>query len=76
MAARLVSTLPPHWALDFVDAPIECGPGLNISGIYPAPYYCFFESYTPERMSDAVSFVREIVEEDGPYDAIFGFSQV
>ena len=27
-------------------------------------------------MKDAVEYVREVVEEDGPYDAVLGFSQV
>lgn len=71
-----MSALPPHWTFEFHDAPIECGPGLDIGGVYPGPYYCFFESYTPERMSDAVEYVREIVEDEGPFDAVMGFSQV
>lgn len=74
--SRLIAALPPHYTFDFVDAPIECGAGLDVGGVFPGPYYCFFESYTPERMENAIEYVREIVEEDGPYDAIFAFSQV
>jgi hypothetical protein len=70
--------LPAHYTFDFADAPIECGPGLglDVGDVYPGPYYCFFEAYTPERMDAAIEHVREIIEEDGPYDAIFAFSQV
>lgn len=71
-----MASLPPHWTFEFVDAPIDCGPGLDIGQVYPGPYYCFFESYTPDRMHDAVEYVREIVEDEGPFDAIIGFSQV
>ena len=74
--SRLVAALPPHYTFDFADAPVECGPGLDIGDIYPGPYYCFFDAYTPEHMNDAIEHVREIVEEDGPYDAIIAFSQV
>lgn len=27
-------------------------------------------------MEEAVEFVQEVVEEDGPYDCVIGFSQV
>jgi hypothetical protein len=76
--ARLIDALPAHYTFDFADAPIECGPGLglDVGDVYPGPYYCFFEAYTPERMDAAIEHVREIIEEDGPYDAIFAFSQV
>lgn len=74
--ARLIAALPSHWTFEFVDAPIECGPGLDVGQVYPGPYHCFFETYTPDRMADAVDYVREIVEEEGPFDAVFGFSQV
>jgi hypothetical protein len=74
--SRLMAALPSHYTFDFVDAPVECGPGLDVGDVYPGPYYCFFDAYTPERMDDAIEHVREIVEEDGPYDAIIAFSQV
>jgi hypothetical protein len=74
--SRLIAALPPHYTFNFVDAPVECGPGLDVGDVYPGPYHCFFDSYTPERMTDAIEHVREIIEEDGPYDAIIAFSQV
>lgn len=46
-----------------------------MDSVYGGPYYCFFESYTPERMAAAVEYVREIVEDEGPFDGIIGFSQ-
>lgn len=74
--SRLIAALPSHYSFDFVDAPLSCGPGLDIGGVYPGPYYCFFDSYTPERMVDAIDYVREVIDEDGPYEAIIAFSQV
>lgn len=73
--APLIAALPPHWTFEFVDAPNACGPGPGVDSVYAGPYYCFFESYTPERMANAVAYVREIVEDEGPFDAVIGFSQ-
>jgi len=68
--------LPPSWEFDFVDAPFDCNAAPELTGIYPGPYHCFFDKYSEENMSQAVDFVREVVDEDGPYDCIMGFSQV
>jgi hypothetical protein len=73
--SRLVAELPRHYTFDFADTPAEGGPGLDIGDVYPGPYYCFFDAYTPERKTDAMEHVREIVEENGPYDASIAFSQ-
>ncbi|KXT02179.1 hypothetical protein AC578_5964 [Pseudocercospora eumusae] len=67
--------LPPTWTFDYLEAPYDSAPGPGIEGVYPPPHYCFFDWYTPERMQEAVDYVREVIEEDGPYDAIMGFSQ-
>ena len=72
----LRSKLPAHWEYDFLDAPNECGPDFQLKGIFPGPYYCFFEKYSKENMREAVEYVAEVVEEDGPYDLVIGFSQV
>jgi hypothetical protein len=47
-----------------------------LKGIYPGPNYCFFDKYSPEQMQDALEYLDEIIAEDGPYDAVIGFSQV
>lgn len=74
--APLRALLPSTYTFDFLDAPNECNAAPELSGIYPAPYYCFFERHSEEEMQAAVEFVKEVVEEDGPYDMIMGFSQV
>lgn len=41
---------------------------------YPGPYLCYYDAPTPEAVQAAVDLVFEVVEEDGPYDAVLGFS--
>ncbi|EGP86305.1 unnamed protein product [Zymoseptoria tritici ST99CH_1A5] len=67
--------LPPTWSFDYLEAPCDSEPGPGLKGIYPPPHFCFFDKYNPEELEEAVEYVREVVEADGPYDAIMGFSQ-
>jgi hypothetical protein len=44
--------------------------------LYPGPYYQFFERYSDVDMQKAINAMEEVVEEEGPYDGVLGFSQV
>lgn len=76
MTASLASILPPSYEYDYLDAPIECEAAPEIRGIFPGPYYCFFQQYSDLDMARAVKYVQEVVDEDGPYNCLIGFSQV
>ena len=71
-----MSRLPSSWEFDFLEAPFECEGASELRNIYTGPYSCFFQQYSKASMQQAVEYVREVVDEDGPYDCIMGFSQV
>lgn len=75
-SAPLQFLLPSTWTYDFIDSSHPCSAADELNGVYPGPYYCYFPKYTPEAMDEAVQYVQEVVEEDGPYDCVIGFSQV
>ena len=74
--APLRSLLPHTWQFDFVDSSHDCSAAEELELVYPGPYHCFFPRYTSEAMEEAVQYVQEVVDEDGPYDCVIGFSQV
>ena len=48
---------------------------LGIAEIYTGPYIAFFAHPTPEQVAEAFELVNEVIEEDGPFDGVMGFSQ-
>lgn len=51
----------------------ELCPG--IAEVYSSPYIAFFAHPTPQHVAEAFELVNEIIDEDGPFDGIMGFSQ-
>ena len=49
-------------------------PCLDIGKNYPGPYLCYYDAPTPKAVQSAVDLVLEVIEEDGPFDAVLGFS--
>lgn len=47
----------------------------GIAEVYSGPYIAFFTHPTPEQVAEAFELVNEIIDEDGPFDGIMGFSQ-
>lgn len=41
----------------------------------PGPFYCYYKSIEPERIRGAIELLACVVEEEGPFDGIVGFSQ-
>ena len=73
--ATLVSRISPQHTFDFIDAPFECSAAPGISEVYPSPYLAWHSQYDPEYISEVHDFLASVIEEDGPYDGIIGFSQ-
>ena len=46
-----------------------------MAAIYPEPYLCYYPLPTPELVRAAHEQVLEVIEEEGPIDAIIAFSQ-
>lgn len=50
-------------------------PAPGIDAFFPGPYFCFYELPTLEEVQDAHDLITETIEEEGPFDAVIGFSQ-
>lgn len=68
--------LPPHFSFNFFDAERECVAADGIEEIYPEPYLCFYPVPTTRNIEDAHQYVWDLIDEEGPFDAVMGFSQV
>ncbi|KIW12712.1 hypothetical protein PV08_09990 [Exophiala spinifera] len=71
----LISQLSSQHTFDFVDAPSESAAAPGIAKFYPGPYLAWFSRYEPEHVEETHQYLRTIINEDGPYDGIIGFSQ-
>ena len=66
-----------------VDAPNEVDEAPGVAAYYGGPYLGWLEfantrtgqAVLKESLDDAMEYIDEIVEEDGPFDGILGFSQ-
>eukprot|EP00241_Pyramimonas_parkeae_P010187 CAMPEP_0114224454 /NCGR_PEP_ID=MMETSP0058-20121206/116_1 /TAXON_ID=36894 /ORGANISM="Pyramimonas parkeae, CCMP726" /LENGTH=235 /DNA_ID=CAMNT_0001334931 /DNA_START=200 /DNA_END=907 /DNA_ORIENTATION=+ len=71
--------------LEYVDAPYQCGPKEEermpdiLKRIFPAPYHEWWNAQQGGqvylRWEQTVSFLREYIRTNGPFDGILGFSQ-
>ncbi|KAE9380744.1 hypothetical protein N431DRAFT_477623 [Stipitochalara longipes BDJ] len=73
--APIISQYSSTHTFDFIDAPHECPPAPGISEVFPPPYLAWQVQYEPEQIEEAHSFLKSVIEEDGPYDGVIGFSQ-
>ena len=73
--APLRSRLHARHTFDFVDGKGNCGAASGISGSYPPPYLCWYELGSPGGVHAAQEYLRSIIDEDGPYDGVIGFSE-
>ena len=67
--------LPSHWEWEFIDADIECDAAPGIDGIYPGPYLSYFRMPSIDKIQEIHEWVYEVIEEDGPFDGVLGFSE-
>ena len=70
------SLLPNDMEYEFFDAEHEYPPAEGCGEIFPGPYYCFYPVPTTKNVALAHQYVQEIIDEEGPFDAVMGFSQV
>jgi predicted esterase len=64
----------------FVDAPIESTAHPSLQGLFDGPFYSWVDpAGSPAdaalAIEDAIDLLYEVIEEQGPFDAIIGFSQ-
>ena len=73
--AKVRALLGPTFSFDFIEGEKPCEPAPGIAEVYSGPYIAFYEDPTPEQVAEAHDLVNEVIEEDGPFDGIMGFSQ-
>ncbi|KAL4971258.1 serine hydrolase FSH [Aspergillus desertorum] len=67
--------LPDYFEWVFVNADYDCQAAAGVSAVYPGPYLSFYNTPYTKQIADAHEFIEEVIEQDGPFDAIMGFSQ-
>ncbi|PKX97841.1 DUF341 domain-containing protein [Aspergillus novofumigatus IBT 16806] len=73
--SNLRRELDPSFELIFVDGPFECARGPGVSEFQPGPYYSHTQGYSPSDIAQAVRYLEDTLEDEGPFEGIFGFSQ-
>ncbi|RMZ80488.1 hypothetical protein DV737_g3017, partial [Chaetothyriales sp. CBS 132003] len=69
------SLLPDHFQYEFFDGEHEYPAAEGCADIFPGPYYAFYPVPTTMDVELAHQYVAEIIEDEGPFDAVMGFSQ-
>ncbi|MCJ1305102.1 hypothetical protein MMC08_007916 [Hypocenomyce scalaris] len=67
--------LPSTYTFDFVDAPFTSAPAAGIDVFYSPPYYAFWHGTSVSAIRASHAWFAEILERQGPYDGVMGFSQ-
>ena len=77
MLAPIRALLPSHWEYYFVQGTLDCGPAPGISEIYPGQTYKgWFFIPTLTEIQSVHEYLEEVIEDEGPFDAAWGFSAV
>jgi hypothetical protein len=71
----LRACLPAQYEYVFVDGELACEAADGVTGVYPGSYLCYHETPTTGAMREAHAAVWEVIERDGPFDGVLGFSQ-
>ncbi|RHZ54156.1 putative EF-hand calcium-binding domain protein [Aspergillus thermomutatus] len=60
---------------DFIDGCYPSNAAAGIDLFYPAPYYSFWEDDSLEAIKESCTWLKDLIAERGPYDAVMMFSQ-
>ena len=60
----------------FVDGPAKCEAAPGIAAFYPPSYRCWYTTPTTAKVDSAQRLISSIIQREGPFDAVMGFSQV
>lgn len=60
---------------DFVDAPFHCAPAPGVKVLFESSYYTWWPKPTINAIRGAHHWLGDYIAENGPYDAVMGFSQ-
>ena len=76
LAAAFRSLLPSHYDFVFIDGQGTCDPAPGVADVYSGPYLCWYSTPTTSKVAAAHQTISSVVEKQGPFDAVMGFSQV
>lgn len=68
--------MPSHWQWVFVNSEIECGPHPQFEEVYPGPFFTSTVVPSIVQMRATQEWILDIIDEEGPFDGLFGFSAV
>ncbi|MCJ1353181.1 MAG: hypothetical protein MMC33_003166, partial [Icmadophila ericetorum] len=66
---------PDKHTFDFIDAPFESGPAAGVDVFFTRPYFTFYRATEVKDIRAAHVWLRELIDRQGPYDAVMCFSQ-
>lgn len=73
--APIRAHLPADWEFEFLEGLAEVPPAFGVDAIYPGPFLCYHKEPSLEELQAVYELVMEVVEDEGPFDAVLGFSQ-
>lgn len=74
--ASLRELLPANYVFVFIDGPETCEPAPGVSHVFPGPYRRWYSTPTTTKVTAVHSYITEIIDREGGFDGVMGFSQV
>ncbi|KAL2820817.1 serine hydrolase FSH [Aspergillus cavernicola] len=59
----------------FMDGPVPCGPAKELPASTKGPFYNWYDGLSSSNVKAAHDLVLEVIEDEGPFDGVIGFSQ-
>ncbi|KAK1149085.1 hypothetical protein N8T08_007763, partial [Aspergillus melleus] len=75
ISKRLTAHLPVPVEFDYLDGPYPSPPAPGVDLFYPPPYFTFWRENTVPAVRETIAWLKDIIAERGPYDAVMMFSQ-
>ncbi|KAI2628549.1 inducible nitrate reductase 2 [Hypoxylon sp. NC1633] len=73
--APLTRELGSEYEFVYFDGAIERERGPGMAPYYPGPFYSYTTGYSTAEVSEAMEDLDQFIEDNGPFDGVFGFSQ-
>ncbi|KAK8879253.1 Dihydrofolate reductase [Apiospora arundinis] len=73
--SSIIAQLGSHHEFFFADGLIQCDAAEGVEEVFSGPFYCYYEKASQGRLHQAFDLIYELIEDEGPFDGIFGFSQ-
>jgi hypothetical protein len=74
-SASIIDRLPKSYSFDFLDGEAQVNAAPHVAKFHEGPYLAWHSSHFADEVAAAHQYVKDVMEEDGPYDGVVGFSQ-